>query len=266
MVSPDLLGTLRKAATRATDRAREGNWPHGIRTVASMFPPYSDDASGDVWGIHTLLHPDMAEGAFLEFYGSNAVRSICAGLLGVGVDGLQMELANMLVNPERTETSLPWHRDCLANSLTTAEEIKALAKDSGKQSGVQWNTALYTDSCFIFVPGSHIRPRTAVEREVTLNRPYDPLPTQMVLTLEAGQTVFYNPNLLHRAVYNPKIRRATLHCAVGAPENGGVVRAAGIVHVLGYKRISWITDPAFRDSLPNGGLRSMHANLLDSLQ
>ena len=126
--------------------------------------------------------------------------------------------------------------------------------------------ALYTDSCFIFVPGSHIRPRTAVEREVTLIRPYDPLPSQVVLTLEAGQTVFYNPNLLHRAVYNPKIRRATLHCAVGAPENGAVVRAAGIVHVLGYKRISWITDPAFRDSLPNGGLRIMHANLLDSLQ
>ena len=89
-----------------------------------------------------------------------------------------MELANMLVNPIQADSSLPWHRDMVASTVDPEEEARALAEGAGEQSGVQWNTALYEDSCFVFVPGSHCRVRDEIERDVTMNRSYDPLPQQ----------------------------------------------------------------------------------------
>jgi hypothetical protein len=269
-IAPGLMGELRAAAERATSVARAGKWLHGIRTCATPFPPYDQDASNDVWGVHMLLHPDLGEPAFGAWYGSMALRQVCATLLGVSPDRLQMELLNMLVNPTHTHTSLPWHRDMLASDLTDAEEAAALAEslsDSSIASGLQWNTALHDDACFVLVPGTHARVRTAREREVTTRSPHADLPGQKVLALRAGQTVFYNPNLLHRGVYDPGSKRATLHCSVGAADRGAG-RAANIMHVLGRDRPLAHTQARFVacvEASGEEGLRGMHRNLLRSL-
>ena len=78
--------------------------------------------------------------------------------------------------------------------------------------------------------------------------------------------MFYNPNLLHRAEYDHKVKRATLHCSMGSPSKGAEVRAANIFHVMGRDKVGWITDPAFAASLPDdAGVRVLHTNLLASL-
>ena len=89
----------------------------------------SNDHIKDVWGIHNLIHPNMGEPVFLEWYGSDIMVGACSELLHVSPDNLQLELVNMLVNPIVTKSfSLPWHRDLVASTCTTDEEINALAE------------------------------------------------------------------------------------------------------------------------------------------
>ena len=258
------LEELRAAARRITQRARKGEWKHGIRTAEAPWPPYVQDASKDVWGIHSVVHPDEKEPAMLRWYGSAEVATAVSALLGVRPDELQLELVNMLVNPTMANFALSWHRDMIANSVSEEEEAKALQEGAGEQSGVQWNTALFDDECFVFVSGSHTRVRNAVEREVTLSTPYEHLPKEVTLKLKAGQTAFYNPNLLHRGLYNTEVERATLHCSMGAPCLGGATRAANVVHVLGRDKIAWLTDPVFVETL-EGGVKTIHTNLINSM-
>ena len=208
-------GPPRAAAALATARARANEWEHGVRTAKTPFPPYCQDAAEDVWAVHSIIHPDLGDDTLLDWYGSEAVRSACAQLLGVELSDLQLELANLLVNPTRIKFGLPWHRDIVPSDATEEEEIAALSEGAREQTGVQWNTALYDDACFICIPGSHRRPRTATERAAT-----DPshfgantgdnlgeLSDQLVVELKAGQTIFYNPNLLHRGTYDPTVQR-----------------------------------------------------------
>jgi len=299
MVPVGLLEPLRAAAARATARARAGGWAHGIRTAASPFPPYDQDATADVWAVHLLVHPDMGEPAFLDWYGSDEVRSACAQLLGLqGGDRvaatqpgacpaqqLQLQLVNMLINPERVAFGLPWHRDLVAASATDAEELTVLCGGYGSDGGaepaggagaggagaaVQWNTALYEDACLRAVPGSHRRVRTAAERAATTTALAGPggmawLPGEAVVRLRAGQTVVYDPNLLHRADYDPAARRATLHCSMGYGEAG----AANLAHVLGRGRMGWVQrGGAFEQSLAGRapGIRALYEQLLVSLE
>jgi ectoine hydroxylase-related dioxygenase (phytanoyl-CoA dioxygenase family) len=286
MVPVCLLEPLRAAAARATARARAGGWAHGIRTAASPFPPYNQDATADVWAVHLLVHPDMGEPAFLDWYGSDEVRGACAQLLGVQgacpAQQLQLQLVNMLINPERVAFGLPWHRDSLAASATDAEELAALCGGDGSVgfvraepaggagAAVQWNTALYEDACLRVVPGSHRRVRTAVERATTTTALAGPggmarLPGEAVVRLRAGQTVVYDPNLLHRADYDPAARRATLHCSMGYGEAG----AANLAHVLGRGRMGWVQrGGAFEQSLAGRapGIRALYEQLLVSLE
>jgi hypothetical protein len=48
---------------------------------------------------------------------------------------------------------------------TAEEELPELLKP---YYAAQWNAALYDDDCLFVVPGSHRRPRTKEERQVTL--------------------------------------------------------------------------------------------------
>lgn len=105
------------------------------------------------------------------------------------------ELCNMLVNPIHTAFSLSWHRDAIPEDATEEEEARMLKIPN---FGTQWNTALVDDECLEVVPGSHSRVRTEAERRGEIQG--------IKVVLKAGDTVFYDHNILHRAVY-PTARR-----------------------------------------------------------
>jgi hypothetical protein len=111
--------------------------------------------------------------------------------------------------------------------------------------------------CLIAVPGSHSRVRTPEERATNMI-PGSDIPGQQVLSLKAGQAVFYNNNILHvgkvstagtrfltvgiyRKVgradrrltslpsslfqkYNLSVKRRTLHGCYGSPPLGDLTR------------------------------------------
>lgn len=72
----------------------------------------------------------------------------------------------------------------------------------------------------------------------------------------AGESVFYNSNILHCATYDPDEKRATLHATMGDAK-GGSTRARNILQ----HGLDWMKNPAFEAHLDARG-QAMLANLL----
>lgn len=248
LIPPALFPKLTEAAERATACTRAGTWPHR-RTVGRQFPPYDPDAALDVWGVQHVMHPALDERAFAEWYTSDALLQVACELIGCERAELQMELFNMLVNPERADFALRWHRDDVRESATVDEEREALAK---WHYGVQWNTALLEDACLFVVPGSHAEPRTPDQRahSSTPDAPTNPLDMHGAIrvVLKPGETVFYNNNILHCATYSHSTPRLTLHACIGCTR-GGSSRARNILQ----HGLAWMEQDSFRESLNQTG-------------
>ncbi|KAH9927615.1 uncharacterized protein B0H18DRAFT_954320 [Fomitopsis serialis] len=237
---------LKDAAERAIARTRSGEWKLR-RTVGSQFPPYDPD-SPDAWGVQHIMHPDMNEPAFAKWYTSDPLVEAAEGLLGCTEGELQMELFNMLINPESHAFALRWHRDDVREKATEDEERQAL---SIWHHGVQWNTFMPLRR-----PRSHQIPRTPEQRarSITQDPPENPLdmPGALQVTLKPGETVFYNNNILHCATYDPYQKRATLHACMG-DTRGGAIRARNILQ----HGLFWMKEPPFRDTLNERGKKML---------
>lgn len=240
------LPTLREAAARSTDAARTGKWPY-IRTLPKQFPPWPQDPSNGIWGVQHLLHPSNPDHlTFAKSYFDSELLKYVQALIGCNEDELVMELYNMLVRPD-DKFELRWHRDDIPASATAEEEMERLGKPGYH---AQWNLALYEDSSLVVIPGSHKRARTDTERNAD---PYAPhLPGQLVVQLKAGEVAFYNNNILHRGVYDPKKERMTLHGSIGS-SRASLERAR---NVLQHGVAEWVNEYDFDDFDPDVARRA----------
>ncbi|KAI9738097.1 MAG: hypothetical protein M1818_005525 [Claussenomyces sp. TS43310] len=227
LLTPAQLTELRDAAARTTSLARDGKW-RSVRTLPKQFPPWNigegeNPAALGIWGVQLLMHPDMPDHElFIRTYFSDALVNPAKSLLQCEDDDLVMELFNLLVRPDR-DFELRWHRDDIAPEATAEEELERLAKPAWH---AQWNLALYDDKSLIAVPGSHTRARTDGERGAD---PFEEhVPGQKVVTLRAGDIIFYNNNILHRGVYDSTVERMTLHGSVGHVK-GSAYRARNVL-------------------------------------
>lgn len=208
------LEALRAAALRIAQAARSGEWPY-IRTLPKQFPPWPQDITNGIWGVQHLLHPSNPDHlVFAKSYFDSELLNYVAALIAYKEDDLTMELYNMLVRPD-SDFSLRWHRDDIAVTATSEEELDRLQKPAHH---AQWNLALHDDSSLIVIPGSHKRARTDAERSAD---PYEAhLPEQITVHLKAGEVAFYNNNILHRGVYDSSKERLTLHGSIGTVQAG----------------------------------------------
>ena len=236
-VEPALFEPLRAASARVIERTRRGDWPHK-RVIGD----------GDLWGISHLLHPELGEPVFAEYMASAPVLEVATDLLG---PDLRLGLVNMLFNPTHADHAIGWHRDILRREMPPEQEVAELSRLKGS---LQWNTALYDDDCLLIVPGSHLRAATPEEREILFQRPMEPLPQQLVVSLKPGQGVYYDNQLIHRGVYSHSSPRATLHAALTHSQAKGFC-----IH---YEAVRWMEAPGFRESLP-ARLLPLYDNWLD---
>ncbi|TFK86138.1 hypothetical protein K466DRAFT_587487 [Polyporus arcularius HHB13444] len=251
LVTEEHLAELEPACARTIAKTRAGEWTLR-RTVGRQFPPYGDD-DPDSWGVQHLMHPDLGESAFARWYTSDALVDVVKELLGCEEEQLQMELFNLLINPSAHSFALRWHRDDVRETASEDQELEALGV---WHHGVQWNTALRKDSCLYVVPGSHKFPRTPEQRaqSCTLDPPKDPMdmPGAVQVTLQPGETVFYNNNILHCATYDNREERITLHACMGEVR-GGPSRARNILQ----HGLKWMKEDRFRDTLDERGKRML---------
>ncbi|KAL8908778.1 MAG: hypothetical protein Q9207_000635 [Kuettlingeria erythrocarpa] len=235
------ISSLRSACHEARSLADSGRWCH-LRTLPKQFPPWSSDPTEGIWGIQHLLHPDMpSRDVFAASYFNDTIVGTVERLLDCREDCLVMELFNLLIRPTR-DFELRWHRDDIPPSASVQEEQRRLEEPAWH---AQWNLALYDDESLIVVPGSHKRVRTEEERAADSYE--NNMPGQLVVTLKAGDLIFYNNNILHRGVYDSGKERMTLHGSVGHVA-GGKARARNVLqHGLG----EWVERCRF-DGLDGG--------------
>src|ERR1700743_2892030 len=88
LVTPESFPRLERACADVISRTRVGSWPHR-RTVGKQFPPYGT-GNPDSWGVQHVMHPDLAQPAFAQWYTSNEVVTAVQMLLGCKEDELQM--------------------------------------------------------------------------------------------------------------------------------------------------------------------------------
>ena len=88
LIPPYQFDELKAAAQRTIDRTRAGSWTHR-RTVGRQFPPFDDDHP-DSWGVQHVMHPQLGERAFAEWYTSDELLSVVKELLSCGEEDLQM--------------------------------------------------------------------------------------------------------------------------------------------------------------------------------
>lgn len=240
-VAPGMLSELREASERVVARARRGEWPH-VRTCGE----------GDIWGVSSLLNPDLGESVFARYLAAPQVLDTCRALQPD--EPLRLSLTNMLVNPVKADYAIGWHRDKGTPAQTPAEEMADL---NGLMGGLQWNAALYAESCLRFVPGSHRRLLTDAERDIWANHAMDPMPGEVRVKLEPGQAVYYNALGLHKGDYPTTTKRITLHANFSSMND---TPFAGHYHWVRF-----MEAPGFADSLP-ASLRPLYNNWLKFAQ
>ena len=64
----------------------------------------------------------------------------------------------------------------------------------------RWHLATVDDAALQLVPGTHRRYRTEQERRCLLETRDADIPGQLSIRLEAGQTVFWSGNTIHRGL------------------------------------------------------------------
>ena len=198
-------------------------------------------------GVQHLLHPSNSDHlTFAKSYFDSELLKYVGALIVCGEDDLTMELYNMLVRPDK-DFSLRWHRDDIAATATSEEELERLQKPGHH---AQWNLALYDDSSLVLVPGSHKRARTDTERNAD---PYEAhMPDQLTVHLKAGEVAFYNNNILHRGVYDSTKERMTLHGSIGTTLAGSERARNVLQHGVG----DWAKEYNFDDFEPEMAARA----------
>jgi hypothetical protein len=81
---------------------------------------------------------------------------------------------------------------------------------------------------------------------------------KILVYFSAGETVFYNSNILHCATYDRRVPRVTLHACMGDSRGGGKRARMVLQHGL-----EWMKDNRFPESLPEGRARDMWKNLIE---
>lgn len=167
LIPPETFEALKQACEHATAKTRTGSWPHR-RTVGRQFPPF-DDSNPDSWGVQHIMHPDLEEPAFAEWYTSDALINVAKELLQCNEDELQMELFNLLINPLEHDFALRWHRDDVRENATAEEEVVALERWT---HGVQWNTRVLSNVDLLMIYLNH--GQRSVRGLMSLPCPEDP--------------------------------------------------------------------------------------------
>ncbi len=154
-----------------------------------------------------LLAPDRYDPAFGEWLDQDLAPHLHHLITGGQV---RHSLFGVLANGGGQAYEQRWHRDLCRSG--EQDEGVFLRRHHGKV--VQFNAPLLADDHFLqIVPNSHLRASTATEIEIAADARAGEMPGALIVPLEPGDVVYYDPNLWHRG-WNPDGgQRWTMHCA-----------------------------------------------------
>jgi hypothetical protein len=232
LVSPDLFARLRAAAPTVKEKARSGQ--------VNLHANYA--AASDPWVIDGILTDAFGETSFGEFMTSAPLLEYAHAFLG---PELRLGYLGLLTNPATVDFPLGWHRDVL----------KLAPQDFGADAGLtplerarntrklRWTLALHDEDSLRLVPGSHRRWGTDRENDSMARHLSDDLPDQRHIALAAGQAVFYDERIIHRA-YTRHLRERSSLFGTWARYRPDEPKMTPI------PEMSWMLNPGIRETFP----------------
>lgn len=213
LVAPEQMERLRERVETMIERRK-------VLSVARRKP---DEPPGGAW--EASAQPRLK---FDEDFDETTIEAIqfCLQENTFGVSQRLMEAPKVAVtymacmcSPEHDHGPANWHRDVSPPLLAPLRGLQMNTLHYGP-TYLQWNIALYDDSVFWIVPGSHRRVANEAEDRQLADNPRVPLPGSMPVELRAGDGVVYTHLLFHwGSNYTRKLRR-TIHLgyrSVGNP-------------------------------------------------
>ena len=226
-VSPDMVEELRQAARRVKGRVRTGE--------LDLYTDYRGE--GEPYHVSGLIAPQYGEPIFAQYLASEPLLSYVQAQIG---RELRLGSLSMFTNPHDQVFNVPWHRD--DGLVFDKDEATELAYLQEPRTECRWELSLADDSALGVIPGSQKRYRTHREWEAMSNSRAEDLPGAETIHLRAGETVFWNGNIIHRACHRPDRERLTLVAAYKA------YRADESPQDVG--RFQFLLDDEVRTSLP----------------
>jgi hypothetical protein len=188
LVEPAMLRRLREAAPRVKAKARSGE--------VNLYSNYA--APGEPWVIDGILTTAFQEPAFAEYMVSERLMAFAHAFLG---EEIRLGYLGLLTNAREVDFNLMWHRDVLhltPSDFGGSDHLPPVAR-ARQTTKLRWTTALVDEANLRLVPGSHARWATGPEDEAMRRELTGDLPGQRLIELQAGQTVFYDERIVHRA-------------------------------------------------------------------
>jgi hypothetical protein len=119
---------------------------------------------------------------------------------------LRLGYLGLITNPRKSDFRLMWHRDVLH---LTQRDFQG-EDGAPKTTKLRWTLALRDEASLRLVPGSHRRWATDYELKCMTHHLHVDLPDQRIIRLRAGQTVFYDEKIIHRAQTPREPERSSL--------------------------------------------------------
>ena len=227
-VEMPMVDALREAAKRAKNKVRDG-------TV----DVYTDwHSKGEPFHINGLIAPDFNEPIFGHYLAWQPMLDYVQAQIGTD---LQLGPLGIFTNPHNEVFNVAWHRDVgqEPRDLPEAEEVAFLRRP---RMECRWELALVDDMSLSVVPGSQQRYRTEHEWDVMSNEIAASLPDEEVISLKAGETLFWNGKIIHRSCQMPEVERLTLIGVLTTHKPEAPKKDVG--------SLRWMLEPIVRENLP----------------
>jgi len=153
------------------------------------------------WGVNEITRPGFHDARFIDALTNPVIAETLHGLL----DQPRAWGQKLLWAPRAIDYQLHWHRD-IGFAFDPLLAFKPTANDH-----VQFNGALYAESAFRVVPGSHRRALTDAEQAALTRDRRGPMPGEIVVELSPGDILFMDAHALHRGESRAGAPRLTLH-------------------------------------------------------
>lgn len=168
----EVLERAQEAAQRMIRKVEGGKYP--------FFRIYDDMVGLNISGVEHIFHPDIREPDLFKAVVDSKLLETAKGILGVERPAMLLNRLHVTTKYSHTGN---WHRDALP----------------GVEETIQASLFLYPEDRFFVVPRSHRRENTPAESVALWKSVKADLPGQEVLSVKAGDILFFRSAILHRA-------------------------------------------------------------------
>lgn len=177
----------------------------------------NDYAERGLVNMHSLTHARYHAGSearirFFELIADARMTALLDAMFG---EGLYFHNTQLFFNPGNADQPPYWHRDLQYGPIADAEQ----AAEQGRILNLHVRMPLVAETGLAIVPGTHRRWDTALEAAVRFEREghwqSDDLPGMQLISLEPGDVLIFDAQMIHRGHYRPNAQRKAFDICTG---------------------------------------------------